>query len=296
MDIRQLRYFIEVAKYMSFTKAAEQINVSQPSLSKTIKNLEDELGTSLFDRTTQKMNLTDTGKIAFEQAQEVMKLMDNFSSEISDVMHIKRGKIIIGIPPVIGSLFFPKLVGDFQSMYPEIEVEVIEEGAKKIEKLVEDGSIDIGVSLLPNNEDLFEVYPFASRELKLIVDGKHPLASSRQIPLTDLKDERFIFFKKDFALHDRIFTACVEAGFEPLIAFESSQWDFISEMVANRLGIAILPETLCEKLDPNRIKTISIVEPTILWSLSLIWRKDKYLSYLTKEFIRFFRTSFSETN
>ncbi|MED1203029.1 LysR family transcriptional regulator [Heyndrickxia acidicola] len=292
MDIRQLGYFIEVAAQMSFSKAAEQLNISQPSLSKMVKNLEDELGTVLFDRTTKKMELTDAGKVVIVQAKEIMKLIRNLSSDLSDVMEIKKGSIKIGIPPVIGSLFFPKLVSDFQMLYPKIEVELVEKGAKKIEKFVEEGIVDVGVALLPVDESLFEIYPFASRELKLIVHPEHPLANLNQVSLVDLKNESFILMREDFALHDRISEACIQSGFEPTISFESSQWDFISEMVANRLGVAIFPDTLCEKLDSKRIKAVSIVNPGIPWNLALIWRKNKYLSYVSKEFIHFFRNTF----
>lgn len=294
MDIRQLNYFIEVAKYMSFSKAAEHLNVSQPSLSKMVKNLEEELDVLLFDRTTKKMLLTDAGQVALGQAQEIMKLVHNLSSELSDVMHLKKGSIKIGVPPVIGSLFFPKIVSDFQKQFPQIEIDLAEEGAKVIEKLVEEGSVDVGVALLPIDKTLFETYPFATRELKLIVDPKHRLASAKQVPLRELKDETFVFLKESFALHDRIFEACLQAGFEPNISFESSQWDFVSEMVANGLGISIFPEMLCQKLDPNRIKSVTIVDPIILWDLTLIWRKNKYLSYVSKEFIQFFRRTFQK--
>ncbi|MFD0051147.1 LysR family transcriptional regulator [Actinomycetes bacterium NPDC127524] len=293
MDIRQLSYFIEVAAHLSFSKASEKLNISQPSLSKMVKNLEDELGATLFDRTTKKMQLTDAGKVVIVQAQEVMKIIQNLSSDLSDVMKIKRGSIKIGIPPVVGSLFFPKLVRDFQMMYPQIEIELVEKGAKKIERLVEDGSIDVGVAILPVDDGLFEKFHFASRELKLIVHSEHRLVNCHQVPLLDLKEESFILFQEDFSLNNRILEACMEAGFEPSISFESSQWDFISEMVANRLGVAFFPDTLCRKLDSSQIKTVSIMNPGIPWNLALIWRKNKYLSYVSKEFIDFFRSSFN---
>ena len=292
MDIRQLSYFTEVAKQMSFSKAAEQLRVSQPSLSKMVKTLEDELGVVLFDRTTKKMELTDAGKIVIVKAQEITRLIQNLSSELSDVMKIKKGSIKIGIPPIIGSLFFPKLVSDFQLLYPNIEVELVEEGAKIIEKLVQEGSVDVGISLLPIDEDLFNVYPFAFSKLMLIVYPEHLLANAKQVSLFELRDEPIILLRKEFALHNLIFESCIQAGFEPTISFESSQWDFIGEMVANKLGVSIFPEALCQKLESSRIKTIPIVNPGIDWNLGMIWRKNKYLSYVSNEFIRFFSNSY----
>src|SRR5581483_4304011 len=101
MESRQLGYFLEVAKQLSFSKAAETLNVTQPTLSKMVKNLEEELDVLLFDRTTKHMKLTDAGEIVFEEAQEIMRLMDNLSSKLTDKLKIKKGYIKIGLPPVI---------------------------------------------------------------------------------------------------------------------------------------------------------------------------------------------------
>lgn len=294
MDIRQLNYFLEVARQMSFSKAAEKLNLTQPTLSKMVKNLEDELHVVLFDRTTKHMQLTDAGAIVLSEAQEIVRLIENMSSKLSDMMEIKQGRIKIGLPPVIGSLFFPKLLSDFHRMYPQIQIQLFEEGAKRVEKLVDDGSIDFGFAVLPVDEDSFETFPFVKRELKLIVFPEHHLAGSNQVSLRTLRDETFIYFVEDFALHDRIREHCIRVGFEPTIAYESSQWDFISEMVANKQGVSILPEPLCQKLNPDRIKTISIINPCIPWNLALIWRRNKYLSYATRELIAFIRAHFHD--
>lgn len=292
MDIRQLGYFLEVAKQMSFSRAAEKLHLTQPTLSKMVKNLEDELQVVLFDRTTKHMQLTDAGAIVLSEAQEIMRRIENMSSKLSDMMEIKQGRIKIGLPPVIGSLFFPKLLSDFHRMYPQIQIHLYEEGAKRVEKFVEDGSIDFGFAVLPVNENTFETFPFVEQELKLIVYPQHHLAGLNQVSLQALRNETFIYFVEDFALHDRIREHCIRVGFEPVIAYESSQWDFISEMVANQQGISILPEPLCQKLNPDRIKTISIIDPCIPWNLALIWRKNKYLSYATRELMAFIRTNF----
>ncbi|MEH7302717.1 LysR family transcriptional regulator [Neobacillus drentensis] len=292
MESRQLGYFLEVAKQLSFSKAAEQLNVTQPTLSKMVKNLEEELEVLLFDRTTKHMKLTDAGEIVFEEAQEIMRLMNDLSDKLSDKMKIKKGHIKIGLPPVIGSLFFPKLIREFRQYYPNIHISLEEEGAKKVEKMIEEGAVDFGVAVLPVNKELFDSYPFVKSELKLIVDDGHPLAEVDTIPLKRLQNESFLFMREGFALHDRIREHCIQAGFNPNVIYESSQWDFITEMVANGNGVAILPEPLCRKLDPSVIKTISIIEPQIPWDLAIIWRKNKYLSNATRELLQFIKSTF----
>jgi DNA-binding transcriptional LysR family regulator len=292
MESRQLGYFIEVAKQLSFSKAAEKLNVTQPTLSKMVKNLEEELDVLLFDRTTKHMELTDAGEIVFEEAQEILRLMNNLSDKLADRMKIKKGHIKIGLPPVIGSLFFPNLIRDFRQCYPNIQIGLEEEGAKKVEKMIEEGTVDFGVAVLPVNQELFDSIPFVKSELNLIVDAGHPLAEADTIPLKTLKNESFLFMREGFVLHDRIHEHCIQAGFNPNVIYESSQWDFITEMVANGNGVAILPEPLCRKLDPSVIKAISIIEPKIPWDLAVIWKKNKYLSYATQELLQFIKSNF----
>lgn len=294
MDSRQLGYFLEVAKQLSFSKAAVKLHVTQPTLSKMVKNLEEELDVVLFDRTTKHMKLTDAGEIVFEEAHEIMRLMNNLSTKLADTMKIKKGQIRIGLPPVIGSLFFPKLIRELRQYYPNIQISLEEEGAKKVEKMIEEGTVDFGVAVLPVNEELFDLYPIVKSELKLIVDAGHPLANVDTIPLKRLQNESFLFMREDFTIPDRIREHCIQAGFNPSVIYDSSQWDFISEMVANGNGVAILPEPLCRKLDPSVIKTISIIEPQIPWDLAIIWRKNKYLSYATRELLQFIKSNFPD--
>jgi DNA-binding transcriptional LysR family regulator len=97
-------------------------------------------------------------------------------------------------------------------------------------------------------------------------------------------------FREDFTLHHLIIEHCKAAGYEPRIVFESSQWDFMTEMVAAKYGITLLPEGICKQLNPTRFATVPVVQPAIPWRLSMIWRKDKYLSFAAREWIRFMET------
>lgn len=151
--------------------------------------------------------------------------MNNLSDKLADRMKIKKGHIKIGLPPVIGSLFFPNLIRYFRQYYPNIQLGLEEEGAKKVEKMIEEGTVDFGVAVLPVNQELFDSNPFVKSELKLIVDAGHPLAEAETIPLKRLKNESFLFMREGFALHDRIREHCIQAGFNPNVIYESSQWD-----------------------------------------------------------------------
>ncbi|MBB3130774.1 DNA-binding transcriptional LysR family regulator [Paenibacillus rhizosphaerae] len=287
MDIRQLQYFMEVARLQSFTKAAESLYITQPSISKTIRNIEEELGVTLFDRSGKKVVLTDAGRIIYEQAQPIVKSFQSLSSELGDLKNLKKGHIRLGLPPMVGSSFFPEVIGQFHQKYPQVTMQIFEDGAKKVEVDVESGLLDIGVVVLPTDDSLFHSFSFVRENLMLLVHPSHRLAHRECVPLADLAEENFVLFREDFALHDRIITECVRVGFQPHIVYESSQWDLISGMVAANLGIALLPETICREIDRERIRIMPLVEPVIPWQLGMIWRRDRYQSYAAREWIAF---------
>ncbi|NMO94469.1 cidABC operon transcriptional activator CidR [Paenibacillus lemnae] len=294
MDIRHMQYFLEVARHRSFTKAAETLYITQPTISKTIRNMEDEWGVTLFYRQGKKVELTDAGRIMYQQAQQMVEAFQQMSYELEDLMELRRGHLVIGLPPMIGSSFFPVVIGQFHQKYPQITIQLIEDGAKKVEMDVESGLIDIGVAVLPVREELFHYYSFIEENLKLLLHPSHSFAARDSVSLKELAEEPFVLFREDFTLHDRIIRECVQAGFEPKVVYESSQWDLISGMVAANLGIALLPETICQEIDASRVAIVPLDHPSIPWQLGMIWRKDRYMSFAAREWISFTRNLLAE--
>ncbi|WP_410770536.1 cidABC operon transcriptional activator CidR [Fontibacillus sp. BL9] len=287
MDIRQMQYLIEVARLKSFTKAADALFITQPTISKTIKGMEEELGVVLFDRVGKKVELTDAGQLIVSQAQQIVTSFHNLTAELDDLRNLKKGHIRIGLPPMVGSSFFPRVIGQFHQRYPEITIQLFEDGAKKVESDVADGLLEVGVAVLPTVQEGLRSFPFVEEKLNLVVHPSHPLAERNQVDLAELASDGFVLFRQDFTLHDRIIAECAIAGFQPHVIYESSQWDLISEMVAVGLGITLLPETICREIDKERVRILSLVNPVIPWKLGIIWREDRYLSFATREWIRF---------
>ncbi|MFD0716576.1 LysR family transcriptional regulator [Paenibacillus sp. GCM10027626] len=294
MDIRHLQYFIEVARSGSFTKAAQLLHVTQPTISKMVKNIEAELGVELLDRSGKKVVLTDAGEIIYRQADSIVRSFEQLSAELGDLMSLQRGNVRIGLPPMVGSHFFPSIIGDFRQLYPAITIHLVEDGANAIEAAVGDGTLDVGVIILPTNEEKFNMLPFLNDPLFVLLHPSHPLTAKTSLSLADLADEPFILFREQFALHDRIIAECAKYNYYPHIVCESTQWDFIREMVAANLGLTLLPRTICQTLDQSRIRCIPLQEQTISWHLALIWHKERYLSFAAKEWLRFARTALEQ--
>lgn len=287
MDIRHLEYFIEVAKHLNFTKAANALHISQPSLSKTIKNMEEELGVPLFYRAFRQLELTDAGKALLQNAKKVLLAYEQLTSELNDVMDLKKGEIRIGIPPIIGAAFCSNIISQYIDLYPLINVTLTEVGTKKIKDGIDDSSLDVG--FVCNNPHYYkgvESIQILKDPLKLVAHKNHPLCEKKTISLAELEHESFIMYRQDFSLYDSIIERCQANGFFPNIVCESSQKDFIIEMVEAKLGIALLPSQICRKLENETIKAIPFENPEIFLELGMIWKKDKYLSFSVREFIK----------
>jgi DNA-binding transcriptional LysR family regulator len=286
LDIKHLQYFIEVANFNSFSRAADHLFITQPTISKMIKNLETELGVALFDRSRKQLILTDAGRIILEQAKLIDKAFKNLETELDNLTGLKKGHIRIGLPPIFDAHYFLKIVGSFHEKYPGITFQLVEDGSKKIEEDVGNNLLDVGVIVLPTKNDIFDYFSFMEEDLKLILHISHPLAEREEVNLADLANESLILFNKDFVLNDRIIYSCNSVGFNPHIISESSQRSFIEEMVASKFGVSLLPESVCQNLNKN-VKSVKIVNPSISWNLAIIWGKNQYFSYAAKEWLQF---------
>ena len=284
MDIRQLKYFIEVARYKSFTKAALALHVTQPTLSKMVKNLEEEMDVVLLDRSARQITLTDAGEVVYEQATKIVNSLDDLSASLYDVMHLKKGKIKIGLPPVISTLFFPTIIAEFQRAYPDVTVEIAEYGARKVEQKVLEGAVDLGFVMLPVDGEKFDVEPFVDQEIKLLVHESHPLAHRDIVDLIDFKDDPFLLLSKEFTLNSKTIDFCLSEGFSPRVAYESSQWDFIVGMVEKNLGVTLMPKLICDRVKDGPFKTLSLSR-TFPWRLGIIMAKNRYVPYISRSFI-----------
>ncbi|MEX6357262.1 DNA-binding transcriptional LysR family regulator [Staphylococcus cohnii] len=291
MELKHMQYFVEVVKQKSMTKAAASLFITQPTISNTIKLLEEELEVILFSRYKNQIYLTDAGEAFFFQCKEMLKMYDNIPNELSNLLELKTGRLKIGIPTIINIRILINLISQFHEMYPNITFQLFENGSKKIENDIYYGDLDMGITVLPTNNKNFNTFSFLEEKLKLVVHKNHKLSKRKTVNIEDLKEQKFILFNSDFYLNDKIKNTCRDYGFNPNMIFETTQWSFIEEMLLNNLGICILPEGILELLD-NNLKAIDINEPSMKWELAIIWRKDIIVDSLTKNWIKFLQENF----
>lgn len=292
MEIRSLRYFVEVVRQRGFTRAAETLHVTQPAISKMVRALETELGQILLIRTGRTIALTDAGRVVFEHGQRLLAGVGLMYDELDALGALEHGELRLGFPPMVGVAFLAPLVQEFRARYPGISLAVSEDGALSLEDGVLSGAIELAVTVLPTSHSELAAQEFANADLCLLAPVGTRWLEKSQVSMDELDGEPLVLYTGGFALADRILSACREAGFEAKIAARSGQWDFMAELVAARVGLAFLPRPLCERLSRERFGWIPLVEPRIMWRLAFVWLRDGYLSHAARAFLDMLKTNY----
>ncbi len=145
MDVRQLRFFVEIVRHSNFTKAAEQLHIAQPAVSMAIKKLEEELDLVLFNRQEKRISLTAEGEIFLRHAQRILEQVKAAETEMAELHGLEKGEVRVGIPPMLSAYFFPTIIRDFVRRFPNLHLSVLGEGAWRIQQMIGDGELDMGV-------------------------------------------------------------------------------------------------------------------------------------------------------
>ncbi|MDR5829735.1 LysR substrate-binding domain-containing protein [Caballeronia sp. LP006] len=284
MELRALRYFIEVVKQKSFTAAAEHMFVTQPTISKMVKSLEDEVGSPLLLREGRQMVLTDAGQIVYQRGVDVLAAHARLEAELNDLGTFGRGTLTIGIPPMGGALFTP-VIAAFRERYPKIELKLFEQGSKAIEAALIEGELELGGVLQPVDAETFDVLPVSRQLLWLVAQKGSRWDGLNEVALADLAAEPFVFYGESLALNDVVLSACRAAGFAPTIVGRSGHWDFMAALVQAGIGIALLPAPYCGRLDAEAFTCRPVVAPEIRWDMAVGWRRNGYLSHAARAWI-----------
>ncbi|WP_407208835.1 LysR family transcriptional regulator [Citrobacter sedlakii] len=284
MDIRTLRYFVEVVRQQSFTRAAEKLYVTQPTISKMLKNLEDELNCTLLIRDGRKLLLTDTGRVVFERGLAILAEFRQLEAELGDINHLNKGLLRLGIPPMVGMLMAGP-ISLFRQRYPGVELKVAEFGGLTVQQAVMNGELDVAMTALPiEAESGLATLPLFNHPLCVLAPRAGQWTTCESVSPETLAEHPLLIYNEDFALSRQLMQLFSERNVKPRIAVRSGQWDFLAAMVQAGVGIAILPEPICERLDKNTLRWIPL-ESELRWQLGMIWREGVYLSHSAKAWL-----------
>ena len=291
MDIRQLHYFIQVADCGNYSKASQKLFISQPALSKTIKNMEEEMGFTFFYTHQRKQHLTDAGQAFYDKAVHILKEYEALMNTEYEDTGVVSGHLTIGLSAAAGPALFAHVSPKFTSIYPLIDISLIEKDSSIIQEEVFKRNIDAAFVDLYylNSEDssLFDIFEVAKSELVAVVSTDNPLSEKKRIYFDDLDGKDIIFFQSDESSFGLLSIDLRSSKARPKMVMSSSQWHLIFDLVEADYGITIAPYYIYSKLSNPKLKAIPFDEPSSKRSIALITKKDENRSRALKAFIEF---------
>jgi len=279
-----LRAFVEVVRSGGFSSAAKVLFATQSAVSKTVRQLEDEVGLPLLDRVGRRTVLTPAGEVLYQRGLKLLAERDDLMAEIAEMRGLKRGALRLGLPPIGSNTLFAPLFSVYRQRYPGIEIRLVEHGSDRLEESLRAGELDFAGLLMPVSAD-FNTQKIQREPLTALLHETHPLAKRRALTLQDLRDVPFILFQPGFTLNRVILSACRSHGFTPTVTARSSQLDFIVALVAAGIGVAFLPRMIALQRRRSGITCVRLSEPGTDWDMTMAWRRDAYLSHAAKAWL-----------
>lgn len=296
MDIQHIKYFLAVVEHKSFSKAAESLFVTQPILTRCIKNLETELGASLINRTSKSFSLTDVGATLYEHGKILVEEHQDLFRKVNDVRQGLTGEVHISSPGVLLDIYFPRLVTAFRRANPNVSINITESGSSPTAQAVLNGEADIGLVMLPveGAHDL-NIYPIVENEVRVLVRMDHPYAARSTVHISELRDINIITYNNSTTLHNAFLHMCHEHGFTPTIAYQSTMPTFILETIAYGNCVGVLPGPMFQHFHSESLTSVGI-EPKFPWTIALITKKNRYFSFAADRFLTFAIDYFKQLN
>jgi DNA-binding transcriptional LysR family regulator len=289
MELHQLRYFVTVVRDGTFTKAAERLYITQPSLSEQIRKLETELGSPLFQRLGRRLALTSAGECLLPHAEKVMFEVEQARARVQEVRGLRRGRLSIGVLPSAAAKLLPKFLAEFRHQHPGVEVLLREENdSMEFEQLVHDGQLDLAIVRLPVRRRTDLEVEFLVREPMVVVAPPgHRLGDRRSVALAELANEPFVTMKPGHGLRESLERFCRQAGFDPHIVFEANHLGSVMGLVLAGLGITVVPRMAAGQ-EGRRVR---VRDPFAFRDLGVIWRPGQPLSPAARIFLDMMRRS-----
>lgn len=292
MELRQIQYFIEVAKREHVTEAALALHVAQSAVSRQIFNLESELGVDLFIRDGRNVRLTPIGGIFLNHMEQAMKVIENAKREVEEYRDPEKGVVRIGFPTSLAHYTLPTVISAFREKYPEVKFHLKQGSYHDLTESVIKGEIDMALLGPMPKHDKVEGTILFTENMVALLPMNHPFANKRDLSLNQLQHDSFILFPQGYVLRDLVVNACKQMGFKPKVSFEGEDIDSIKGLVSAGLGITLIPEITLVDCLPRSTVMIPIIEPRVTRSVGVIIPKERQLLPTERLFYRFLKEFF----
>jgi len=292
-----LRYFVEVAEREHISDAAEHLHVAQSAVSRQIANLEEELGTPLFERVGRNVKLTPIGKIFLEHAITALNAIDYAVKQVEEYLDPERGSIKIGFPTSLASYVLPTVISAFKKDYPDVNFHLRQGSYRYLIESVKNRELNLAfLGPVPRKDESINSMILFNENICALLPANHRLAKRDKIHLDELRNDNFVLFPEGYILHKVVVDACKSAGFLPKVTSEGEDMDALKGMVAAGIGVTLLPESSFYDSTPRLTIKMKIDNPNITRNVGIIYPANRELAPSEQVFIKFVNSFFSRLN
>ncbi|REJ16900.1 MAG: LysR family transcriptional regulator [Paenibacillaceae bacterium] len=289
MELLQLQYFRTVARMEHMTRAAQELRIAQPALSKTIARLEDDVGVPLFDRQNGRIRLNAFGRAFLHKVDAALTLLEEAKQEVAELAGLEQGSIRISTSTLT---VLTEPIREFLNLHPNVNMQITHVSSQEeMAASIESGEADIGFSVMPADGDGVAQARVMSEELFLVVPRKHRLAKRTAVRLADAAGEPFVGYKEGFVVQETNEALFRQAGIAPRIVCRVDEPAAILSLVRAGLGVALFG---CVSPDDSELVYLPIERPVCRRDYWLVWTERRYLSLAARKFIEFVIHHFTE--
>ncbi|MBX7466510.1 MULTISPECIES: LysR family transcriptional regulator [Streptomyces] len=275
MQFQQLLYFVAVAETRHFTRAAERVHVSQPSLSQQIKALENELGAELFSRARGNIALTDAGEALLPLARRILADADTARIEVQELAQLRRGRVRLGATPSLCTGLLPDVLRAFHDRHPGIQLLIEEGGSHDLVRELARGALDLALIVLPlpAASPALTTIELLQEDLVVVSSAAEPApGSDASVRVADLREAPLVMFRHGYDLRELTVAACRAEGFEPAFTVEGGEMDAVLGFVRAGLGVAVVPSMVAARTRDLRVTPLA--RPGLRRTIALAHRSD----------------------
>jgi DNA-binding transcriptional LysR family regulator len=284
LDSRRLRVLVSVVEEGSFSSAARKLFTTQSTASKAVKQLEEDLGVILLERSGPRVRPTDAGAFVYERARRILVDVADLGRGLDEIRGVRRGSLSIGFPRLGVSSLFAMAFANFRALYPMVDVQILPFGVPELVDQIRTGKVDFGVMVEPLPEDLDSRRILSAPVAVLLPPGSALGGRDRMTP-DQLGGAPLIMCEEGMPMNDVILEALRKPGEEPRIAARTSQIDLLFELVAAGVGIGFVPGVLVRTRRHETVRTVELQSSDIRWNISYVWRRGGYLSHAARAWL-----------
>lgn len=286
MDLDQLHTFLEIVRLKSFSKAAQTCFRTQPAISAQVRQLEQEIGASLFDRLGTRISLTPAGKIFADYAEQILDLRRRAQDTINELDRVPRGELLIAANEATCIYVLPEVFAQFKKEFPNVQIHVDRSYGSRVVEAVLDNQADFGISQLPVEDKKLQAVKIHSDEIRLLVPPDHPLVGKKSVSCRDLVGHQLLL-PKTGTTRNRLNTWLEPVEDMIQVSMELDSTEMIKRFVMAHLGLSFLAASHCEEeVQAGKMATVSLGPDPMVRRLALVYRKDKALSKAALGFIQ----------